>query len=529
MARDVRAARSSSFVTLCSAALLATACGGGASYFEGPVGGGGGPPGTTVTVTIPPQGPGAPAWLLHGSGGTDIAYFLGGDGSLSQARLKTGDGLAFRVQYGAEGAIDKVVNERNGSYVLVRPREDAPGAVILSFDGNGNFLGGFTLFQGSGGWYGAQVLGVLGQITGSFTGALQGSFALRPVESVYAFGPAQPLGDKVSALLDHAASGVRPGPGASPWATISGGKLASAALISIAGGLLFTSGAGPVAVAAGVALLAVGVVQVGRALIPFVKDLSFLDLGTDGALQERAADQVGISNPIAGLADTVAKLVEKGRGALDAAAARVQRTVGSLPGVATPGEQADTTAPAKPLPGVMPKDATATLVGTAVDAFNRVYTLAGQLANGMLQVGGTDGGGNQLRLQGTVDGAGALSGGWTHTPAGGPPSSGPLVNAGTTSVGACQTTSQSGGNGTFAYAFSLGAASGRFALSYDMYSIPDAMTVVVGGKAVYTTGGLVSGGAALDVTFSGGDTAFVMVSAPNAGTAWTFTIGCARP
>jgi hypothetical protein len=93
-------------------------------------------------------------------------------------------------------------------------------------------------------------------------------------------------------------------------------------------------------------------------------------------------------------------------------------------------------------------------------------------------------------------------------------------------VGQCKSTTQSGGQGTFAQAYDLGISNGKFDISYDMYSISDAMTIVLGGQQVYTTGGLVSGYASKTITYSGGSTAIVTLSAPTSGTAWTFTIGC---
>jgi hypothetical protein len=93
-------------------------------------------------------------------------------------------------------------------------------------------------------------------------------------------------------------------------------------------------------------------------------------------------------------------------------------------------------------------------------------------------------------------------------------------------VGQCKSTTQSGGQGAFAQAYDLGISNGKFDISYDMYSIPDAMTIILSGQQVYSTGGLVSGSGSRTITYAGATTAIVTVSAPTSGTAWTFTIGC---
>jgi hypothetical protein len=96
----------------------------------------------------------------------------------------------------------------------------------------------------------------------------------------------------------------------------------------------------------------------------------------------------------------------------------------------------------------------------------------------------------------------------------------------TVTIGKCNAQTQSGGQGSFAYAYNLGPSSGQFKLSYNMYSIPDALTVVIGGGQAYSTGGLASGSKSIDVSYSGSSIAVVTVTAPDSSTQWTFTLGC---
>ena len=73
----------------------------------------------------------------------------------------------------------------------------------------------------------------------------------------------------------------------------------------------------------------------------------------------------------------------------------------------------------------------------------------------------------------------------------------------------------------------LGATSGTFSFQYEAYSIPDQFDVYYEGNLIYTTGGPVSGGATVPVTFGPGTstTVTVVVTGP-VGTAWDYVVNC---
>jgi hypothetical protein len=94
-------------------------------------------------------------------------------------------------------------------------------------------------------------------------------------------------------------------------------------------------------------------------------------------------------------------------------------------------------------------------------------------------------------------------------------------------IGQCNTSSSSGGQGTFSYAYNVGDGTGAFPFSYQMYSIPDQARIVdTAGRELFNTGGLVSGSGSLTVLLAGEANVVVLINAPNSGTAWDFSIGC---
>jgi hypothetical protein len=91
----------------------------------------------------------------------------------------------------------------------------------------------------------------------------------------------------------------------------------------------------------------------------------------------------------------------------------------------------------------------------------------------------------------------------------------------------CDTTQQSGGQGTTRLSIDMMATSGTFPVDYEMYQIPDQLEVFYEGNVIYTTGGLVSGASSASVTFSGSTAVVeVVISAPEEGTLWDVFIGC---
>ena len=93
-------------------------------------------------------------------------------------------------------------------------------------------------------------------------------------------------------------------------------------------------------------------------------------------------------------------------------------------------------------------------------------------------------------------------------------------------LGQCAALQQSGGQGTFSFAFDAGSAIGTLTFYRNAYNIPDGFRVISNGQTLYDTGGLVSGVNSRHITLAGSRTLFVTVNAPKSGTAWELTVGC---
>jgi hypothetical protein len=88
----------------------------------------------------------------------------------------------------------------------------------------------------------------------------------------------------------------------------------------------------------------------------------------------------------------------------------------------------------------------------------------------------------------------------------------------------------SGGQGVTRTRHALGHDPGLVRITFDMYSIPDRLDCFYKGVLVATTGGLVSGTGEVSWIYTPGpgdpQWCLVIVSAPQSGTAWQYTIYC---
>lgn len=91
----------------------------------------------------------------------------------------------------------------------------------------------------------------------------------------------------------------------------------------------------------------------------------------------------------------------------------------------------------------------------------------------------------------------------------------------------CNTESRSGGAGVTRNHHSLGSTDGHVVISYEMYSIPDAMDVYYEGTLVATTGGPVSHTGTLEFDYVRNIATWctTVVTGPN-GTEWRYTLAC---
>ena len=190
--------------------------------------------------------------------------------------------------------------------------------------------------------------------------------------------------------------------------------------------------------------------------------------------------------------------------------------------VSQPGDEPE------PGEGEQPPPVDGNLSGNAVFQTGDIFNLSGTVSTGgRFNVDGclagtsgcaTD---DMLSIRGTVDGK-TISGTYEHGSDNG------SVSGSVASLGDCETSFGSGGEGTFSFAHFVGYGTGASEFFYDAYSIPDKFTVSTSKGQKYTTGRLVSGSDTVNLQLDDEPTVYVNVSAPNAGTAWEYRVGCLR-
>ncbi len=522
------------------------------------------PPATAPAITAPvinavilaSSNPDAANAVVTLPNGDSVSYFKDAGTSLVREAVVQSGGKSSRIYYDTDGSINRLLDVDTGDYVVVRARQDLLGSEYLSFDKNNVFNGGTAVYQSGGTWFSAPILGDMGQITATLTtpsapaagtspalGAFNGAIALRATQLAY--GPATPLAAGVQALLNGQVTttsiGGRllnmliPSAYAQSFTVQDRSRLFSAVALSVVGGVVFASSApvlGTLFIAAGAASAYRGLVNLQdrnlAAAFRSADDIfenstsaSYSETASDGSsrsLLDRVRRVVGnaVNTGLNGIRSTTVRTINQTTSLASGVTAQLR-----LPDP-TPSSQ---TLPPQPL-------LNSALVGSIVDSTGRVFSASGTVSSsGTLDVAATAPDGETLQVNGSVSngttaGANGTVGGSVTRVVAGRTVTGTLSTGVTAAVGQCQTLTRSGGQGTFSYAFNLGRSAGQFALSYQMYSIPDSMTIVVGGKTVFTTGGLVSGSLSTTANFSDSDTAFVNMSAPNSGTAWDFTLGC---
>ncbi|MBE0615092.1 MAG: hypothetical protein IH604_15575 [Burkholderiales bacterium] len=530
-------------------ALILTACGGG--------GGGGSssevPTSTPVVPVVTPTAnvavtsitaqrsiADAAAVITTKSGNTVAYYTSAGTKDPYQAWMKTKAGQNIAVYYGTDGSLQKVVDQVTGNYMIVTPRKDGAGTDFFMYSASGAFQDGYGIYKSGSTWYWARIVGAIGQITGNLSGTVTGSFALAP-DSV-AYGTPTQLDANSAAILDGTATVARgfgsrvidylvPSAFAQTVATVDKANLYSAVALSVLGGVVLSAAAGAtVPIAVGYLLLGGAAVQAYRGITGIVnRNLDSIDQSINSAIEGNATNDLdsGI-DPIASMQNLATSIVSKGIGSIKAAVvATIDTLTSALPDATVIQAQADTTAAPEPLPEAL--GGNSQMSGTVVDSTNKIYPATGTVDGaGDFTATGTASDGTQIQVTGNANTtSGSATGTYVRkTSSGATTATGSITSGKVGSVGKCQSTTQSGGFGTYSYAYNLGKSQGSFSLSYDMYSIPDAMNVVLGGKVLYTTGGLVSGGQSGSLAYSGSDTVFVNISAPDQSTAWTFTVGC---
>ncbi len=92
----------------------------------------------------------------------------------------------------------------------------------------------------------------------------------------------------------------------------------------------------------------------------------------------------------------------------------------------------------------------------------------------------------------------------------------------------CNVATVSGGVGTTTTVHQLGTTSGSFVFTYQAFSVPDRFEVIYMGSPLLDTGS-VSGGATVNLSFSGTSSLITVIVTGPSGTAWNYTVNCPTP
>lgn len=478
-------------------------------------GGGGGNPWKTMSLVKSDDGTYA---AILGASGARVEDFRAPGGNSDQF-LYTNDaqGEKVRVMLDANGLPQRLINENDGTSLVVRP-VSATRVDFLRYDSSNRYLDGYAVVAGDGALSYAPILGMpsfTGQLVGQISGATQtASFAMLPSDMA-GLGPLTAIPPEVLELTDAVLNNpISPAGDRSlrMKATIAG--VDSRAVIGglIAGAVVGIATQNP---AAAMIAVGVGAYATQRFLGPLI------DVWNDGEFQledlpERLAPILNGFNENRPAADSLQASLSGEHGAL---------LVGTV--LARALDLARDTVSAvfdrSLLPAVdeLPPAVDTDLSGVGVDQQGVDYTyIGGALPNGQIFFNGSTAGGQTITGIGTIDAGGQIAGSVTGALGNGSFDG----NAG--SLGDCQTLQQSGGQGTFSYAFDAQAIAGTVQFSREAYNIPDGFRVISNGVALYDTGGPVSGYDNSAMILNGSRVLFVTVNAPTSGTAWEFVLGC---
>jgi len=456
---------------------------------------------------------------LHGSRGARVELFRRADGSMQQASYDSAaSGEQVRVLYDADGLPQRLIDAKTGAAVIVE-RVSAQRTDFRTYAGDGTYLDGYAVLNRGGQISVAAITGApsfSGQLSGQINGSLQtGSFAVLPAEGVGLGGEAAPTAAQLAladAIVSGAAVALREQPTrvARERAQAILGIDGRAIVVGLVVGATVGATSHPAAGLIAGAMMMYGMQNYLLPVIDGVKDADSLeDLPAllnpfiNGFNRGTPAGDAVHAALAGGSASTVGELVSR---AFDAA----RDSIGSLldPSSLPPLNAA-------PSPVATP------VSGFGVDQQGMSYAYSGTVlpSGGVTLVGNPADGG-----QG-VDATGVLNSGQLSGAASGRLGNGPLSGQ-AAALGLCAQLQQSGGQGTFSYAFDAAATSGTVPFYYDAYTIPDAFRVISSGATLYDTGGLVSGSNQVGLQLNGSRVLFVTVNAPRSGTLWELSVGC---
>lgn len=448
-----------------------------------------------------------------------------------QAVVTAGDGLdSIRVFFDDNGLPSRINNQSTGDFTIAQPL--SKGMRFETYDAAGRFKGGLAVINDAQeGWQYAPVLGspsFQGQLVGQLTGQVSASFSVTPRETA-GLGEFQKIPPELQAYFDENVSAKSIASGIESIAEIG----ANAYLIfgAIAGGIIVTSGG--TAAAAAVPAAQAAAIGFGASLVANAVQTTLQDLRDgleddesrdmfDSLIGKFSRDGMAPAAFIENAVDEVGSILETGRN-------RVETALGGADSETEVGDELvdDYELPSdfdlEPEPTEMAEAVDTPVEGFGVDADSETYEFTGQVAaDGTVDLEGeTDDGTHYLNVTGQLEEDGTVSNGQYE----GSKGSG-TVEADASELGDCSVSQGSGGQGTFSFSHDIGSG-GFVDFYYDSYSIPDAFDVFSDGDKIFSTNGLVSGSSNQEL-FAGGRFVSVVVSAPRSGTAWEYTLGCAK-
>lgn len=481
----------------CALAASLAACGGGNDN-DSSGSGAAAPPASAASATLTCASKADKSYAaVKGRSGSTVEVCRNASGAATQSLYRnTGTGERVRILNDADGLPERLLDETSGNALTIT-RNGTDRIDYRIYDAAGKYLGGYEVLVKADGLYAASVNAspsFEGQISAQMNGASQtGSFALLPaadegmsvpvrfstaslafVDALRAMAtaagtrdrPLAALGIDRRAVLGGLAMGLAVGAGTTVLPGIVAGAMTAYALQRI--GLPIFDGVNN----------ANTIEQMSENLNTFLNRFSQLSSRVTGAVQ-RAFDA-----------------------ARDSASAAVDRF--AQPALASRAPATDTA-----------------VSGFGVDQTGTNYSVTGTVGAGgaLTAVAAASSGGDTVRINGNVLGSG-VSGTIS-----GRLGDGTVVGA-VGLLGQCAALQQSGGQGTFSFAFDAGSAIGTLTFYRNAYNIPDGFRVISNGQTLHDTGGLVSGVDSRQITLAGSRTLFVTVNAPKSGTAWELTVGC---
>lgn len=496
-------------------------------------------PATSQAITMQtflPSLEGAAAVLRNAAGGSVTTWVNPSSGALTQSLYEEG-GRRIRSYFSPTSQqLERVVNETTGEFMAVTT-VDENRTDYNHYSASGAWLDGQALVKNADGTYAtAKILSSSSidgqQLKADLTGPVVASVSLLPT-GLSGLGPLVPVStagiltaqasvsNTLLAVLDRLTTRLI---GAAQAQTASGTALLQGLTgsILVVGGIL---GAASLPFWGSAALVGGGAYLLYRAMInqnaPNLNenregiDRIFGSAVSDFSSGDGNYDQLSssLNSYVRGDGSVVRAGLLPLSSMLSTVASTASNVASTLTAAATSAWQQITSGP--------PAGQTE-LSGLMVDNSGQTYTASGSYTPSDQSFTFTASGGNK-QFTGTGN---AATGSGTYTSTQDGTNQNGTLTASREALGQCQTQQSSGGQGAFTKSYDLGRDSGSFELSYEMYGIPDKLEVINAGKVVFTTSGLVSGGTTVQVPFSGSRIVFVVVSAPNSGTAWDYSIGC---